>query len=131
MSLETFVNGAGKKLVSEHGFNVDENDPNGFYKEIHDHFFQVFLYSIEENIAVFGFWHGEDRQFSFKQKSKLTGLLEREEFAAYLNDFQDWSGEWIVRKINLKGYSDNIDELIDIIAERFKLLEMEVNAIDV
>jgi hypothetical protein len=131
MSVEIFVQSIRQKLVSEYGFYIDQEDNNGLYKEIHEHFFLVFYHGGDAKIPIFGFWHGDDKQFSPKQKSKLTRLLQREEFSYYLSDFPDWGPEWIVREIIIKDHSDNIDEFVQIISERYKLLEIEVNAINV
>jgi hypothetical protein len=130
MELGKFAQELGQKLITEHGFAADKDDPNGLYKEIHDYFFLTFYYDPNEKAGLFGFWHAEKIQFSINQKFKLKGLLEREEFAYYLEDeLEDWGGEWLVKKIKKDILSE--EDIVKTIAYRYELMEMEVNAITI
>jgi hypothetical protein len=120
-----------EKLIREFGFEEDKDDKNGIYKGLNDNFGMVFYYTDEEKY-YFGLYHFNSKYFSPTQKSKLTEILFRDEYSQYfLDELVDWGGEWLVKEFNVTDFEGDLEEALNYLLIRYKLLELTINVLEI
>jgi hypothetical protein len=117
------------RLLNELGFQVDKEDKNGLYKEVHEKTFICFYSDPDDNLYYFGFW--SDGNLKGKLKDSLTEILNENHFSGYFSDIIDWDDpkSWLIKQFYIGEYKETLENIADYFIECYSLLEKKLKAI--
>lgn len=115
------------KLITELGFETDEEDEFFLYKVINNNVMCLYF----EDVFYIGFWSNDGMEE--RLRNPLEEILDSVTPEKYFSKASDWGNprRWLMKEFFIGEYKEPLAEITEYLIGRYKLLETKVNALEI